>query len=263
VNHHILRPVVLLSIGLASVVEARAVRPIHSLVGSVESIGALDARDGVRLVIRQAASQTRRTILVPRPVVSPAFRGVAVPLMTHGPSPRIGDTIRATGSLLMGQPLIASVVEVRDGPLCSDRCIQFEDGARGYRLWLHRSFFDDSGTDSNDRALWVAMSKVLAQHDRLESSRTAVWLAGPADRLFGYYTNQRQVDAYISSRGTPDLQESVPRLARLAREMGTKRVLILGLPFMPSEWGQVFMGDIWMYFPLQIYMAETSLRRVF
>ncbi len=262
-NHRTLCTIALLSLVAVATAEARARTPIHTVVGTVESVSTLDAPGDVTLIVRQQVSPTPLTIVMRRPEVPAEYRGIVQGLMNHGPSPRAGDVVRATGWLVMGQPLVASVVEVRDGPACTGRCIQFVDGARGYRLWLHRSFIDVTQADSNETALWVAMSQVLAQHDKLESSRTAVWLAGPADRLFGYYTNPRQVDGYISTQGTSDLREPIPRLTRLATELGAKKVLILGLPFMPVDWSRVFVGNLWMYFPLQIYVANESLRRVF
>ena len=241
---------------------AAAPPPIHSVVGTVESISALDAPGDVTLVVRQTVSLTPVTIVVPRPEVPAEYRGVVQGLASHGPSPRPGEMVRATGWLVLGQPLVATVVEVRNGAACTGRCIDFVDGARGYRLWLHRSFFDLTRAKFKDTALWVYTSRILAQHNRLESARTAVWLAGRADRLFGYYyRDPRRIDAWIPRFGSPDLSESVPRLARLATELGVKEVLVLGLPFMPSEWGQMFVGYDRGYFPLQVYVPGKSLRR--
>jgi hypothetical protein len=262
-NHRVVCTTALLSIGLVAAAEGRAGPPIHAVVGTVESVSAFDAPGGVTLVVRQTVSPTPVTIVVPRPDVPAEYRGVVEGLMSHGLSPRQGDVVRATGWLAMGQPMAASVVEVRDGALCTGRCGGFVDGARGYRLWLHRSFIDFTQADAKETALWVTMSQILAQHDRLKSSRIVVWLADSADRLFGYEMNPRRVDGYISTQGTPDLRESVPRLARLATELGNTKVLILGLPFMPSDWGGVFVGNLWMYFPLQVYVEDKPLRRVF
>lgn len=263
VTRRVLCAIALLSVGLVAAAAARAAPPIHTVIGTVEPVGALDAPEGVTLVVRQSVTRARVTTVVPRPEVPVEYRGLVEGLMSHGTPPLPGDVVRATGWLAMGRPMAASVVEVRDGPLCPGKCAGLVDGARGYRLWLHRSFFDFTHADAKETALWVTMSQILACRNRLESSRTTVWLAGPARRLFGYYTDRRQVEGYISTHGAPDLRASVPRLAQLAAELGDRRALVLGLPFIPDEMGMLFVGYDWPYFPLQVYVSDTSVRRVF
>jgi hypothetical protein len=233
--------------------------PASTAVQAVLLSVTTDVLSGDVSISARGAAGTPQTFIVEAGGIPRGLEGVVGTVKRPGGEPKPGDTIRVT-AWTGANPMPATVIEVRDGSPCTD-CRAFGDRARGYRVWLVRTYFDMWRPTPRERALCRATAEVLAQHAVLGNERLGLWIRGQMNDLLSFYLRPGS-DRYAARFGGSPFGADAPIVRALVLKHPTEDVLVFGLPFLPRSWGDIPVSDRWNCFPTRIYLTGDPPRRI-
>jgi hypothetical protein len=206
-------------------------------------VTSFDARTSPEvLTVRFKDTESIEQVSLVGPDVPPTYRGVAVPFWSKPCKPKAGDDVRVAWA--GGLPL---AVQERKAP------------PGDWEACFLRTYFDLSTPSSVPNEVGHALGRslgLLAQAQVPVSM--SIWIRGAADRVLSSYDKPAIVRESASTRGHPELADSVDAIHALRLKLTSHIIVARVTPYRYRSWTEQPVGGGWPYFVISIFEEASD-----